>query len=112
MKTKAKGNRIQLKAIKELELDGWLVSKVEKGGKFAVEKDMFGLFDVVAVRRGQCLFVQLTCNRNHPHTQYQEFSKEYHNNGISFEQWVWYDRKGWRKFKYLLGGIIEEDLRK
>lgn len=110
--TRAKGNKIQSKAIKELELTGWKVSKAEQGGRFNKEKDLFGLFDIVSIKKGACIFIQITCNRPHTHKKYQQFSKDYHNVGISFEQWVWYDRKGWVKFKYLLGNKIKTDKRK
>ena len=112
MNTKNKGNSIQRKLIKRLELSDFLVSKVEKGGKFATEKDMFGLFDLVAIKKGTCIFAQVTCNRPHTHKAYQDFSKTYHNNGIEIWQFVWYDRKGWRTFNYRLGDKIEYDERK
>jgi len=110
--TRNKGNRVQRDCIARLQLSGFLVSKVEKGGKFAKEKDMFGLYDLVAIKKGMCLFVQVTCNRPHTHQDYQQFSKDYSNNGIEFWQMIKYDNKGWRNFQYRFGGKIEYDERK
>jgi hypothetical protein len=73
---------------------------------------MFGLFDLVAIKKGDCVFAQVTCNRPHTHKDYQEFSRDYHNNGIEFWQFVHYDRKGWRTFQYRMGMKIEKDERK
>lgn len=107
-----KGNRNQRKAIEYFESSGYLVSKAERTGKFEKEKDLFGLFDLACIKKGEMLLVQVTTNRPHTHKFYKEFSKKYHNNGVEFWQIVWYDRKGWRKFLYKLGNAIEYDERK
>lgn len=98
--TRAKGNRNQLKVIKYLEREGFLVDKVEKHGKFVKQKDMFGLFDLVAIRKGNILLVQVTCNRNHPHKKFQEFSNMYANESIYIEQYIWMDYKGFVQYIY------------
>lgn len=100
MNKKKKGNRNQLKAIKQLEQDNWLVGKVELGGKFEKNKDLFGIFDLVCVRKKEVLFVQVTSNRPHTHKTYLEFSHLYCCDNIGIQQWVYYDRKGWKKFDY------------
>ena len=95
-----KGNRIQRKLITYLESKGWIVSKAEVGGKFVKQKDMFGLFDLVAIKPGTVLFVQVTCNRPHTHKNFQSFSNKYANDSIWIEQYVYMDYKGFNKFIY------------
>lgn len=116
VKTRAKGNRNQLKCIKALEKEGYRVAKVELGGKFTKEKDLFGLFDLVCIKKNSpVLFVQVTTNRPHKHSEYEIFAEQYYSypTYIETEQWVWYDRKGWVKFQYQNGGdCIKRDERK
>ena len=94
---RAKGNRNQLKAIRFMEEKGFLVDKVEKTGKFAKVKDLFGLFDFVAIEKGKVCFVQVTTNTPHTHKKYQSFADQYE---LTTLQFVWFDRKGWKIFSY------------
>jgi len=110
--TRAKGNRNQRNAIKILEDQGWWVAKVEVGGKFVKEKDMYGLFDISAIKETECLWIQITTNTPHTHKNYIEFSKKYKIPGITYKQMVYYDRKGWKIFTYKNGLKTTEDLRK
>ena len=98
--TRLKGNRIQRKLMFYLEGKGWLVSTAEVGGRFVKEKDMFGLYDLVCIKPGIVLFVQVTCNRPHTHYKYQDFCDKYANDSIWIEQWVWYDYKGFKQIIY------------
>jgi len=109
--TKAKGWTTMDKCRKQMQLAGYLVDTVEKTGRFIKQKDLFGLFDLFCIKKGTAVLIQITCNRPHSHKPYQQFSKDYHNNGIEFWQWVWYDRKGWRMFQYRMGDKIEYDQR-
>ena len=96
---RAKGLRNQRKVIKELQDRGFLVDKVEKTGRFCKEKDLFGLFDLIAIYPGRCAsLIQVTTNRPHTHKKYQEFAKTFPRQSI--EQWVYYDRKGFVIFVY------------
>ena len=101
MNTRIKGNRIQRKCIELLEDEGFLVDKVEKTGKFQKQKDLFGLFDLIAIKPDVVRLVQVTCNRPHTHKEYLEFSKHYPI--ASCYQYVWLDRKGWKTFWYVGG---------
>lgn len=112
MKTKTKGNRIQLKLIKELEKLGYTVGKVENGGKFTKVKDLFGLFDLVAIGKNDVCFIQVTCNRPHTHKRYLDFSIKHDFSRVEFLQYVWYDRKGWVIFIYVHGKKLKYDMRK
>lgn len=108
---KTKGNRNQLKCIRELESSGWLVDKVEKTGRFAKIKDLYGLFDIVCVKKNKTLYVQITTNKPHTHKNYQSFARKYGGKNLLVEQWVWYDRRGWRKIVYQSSGkkkVIDE----
>ena len=111
--SRAKGNRNQRKLMDLYESLGFKVSKVELGGKFTKEKDLFGLFDLVAFK-GSCVhFIQVTTNRPHTHKGYIDFAKEHAYTNIIFKQYVWYDRKGWKSFTYTKKGeIIPSDQRK
>lgn len=104
MRTRDKGNRIQRKLIEQMQEDGFLVSKSERGGKFNTEKDLFGLFDLVAIdyttHKGVVHFIQVTTNRPHTHKKYQEFVDTLEPQAV-VTQHVWYDRKGWKVFRYL-----------
>jgi len=113
MNAKAKGHRTQLKAIKLLESEGYLVGKVEQQGRFVKEKDLFGLFDLVAIKDYDLRFVQVTSNKPHSHKKYLGFSKKFRLLGGScYFQMVYYDRKGWKVFNYVNGKKYVEDNRK
>lgn len=104
MNTRAKGNRIQLKIIKQLRSEGWLVAKTERAGKFIKEKDLFGIGDLIAVKKIDnktiIKIIQSTCGRPHTHKKYREFSDSFCTDYFKVEQWVWIDRKGFKKHTY------------
>ena len=91
---------MQLKAIKELSAQGWLVGKTERVGKFIKVKDLFGLADLVAIKPQVVKFVQVTCNRPHTLKPYTEFGALFCGEGLQLEQWVWFDRKGWKIYRF------------
>ena len=92
---KAKGSRVELKAKRQLEADGWIVEKVKYGGKFNKTVDFFGKWDLLALKDSKIMFVQCKCNRKPTMKPYQEFKKRYDwLNLIKMEVWVWYDRVG------------------
>lgn len=109
--TKNKGNRIRLLAIKNLEKQGYWVDTVEKANKFARVKDLFGLFDLIAIRRQwnkiELRFVQVKSNQKPPLAEYKKFKDRYGGEfksyseslgeaqsfKLSVEVWVKYDRE-------------------
>ena len=113
-KSRAKGNRAVREAMETLEADGFLVSKAELGGKFTKQKDLFGLFDLVAIDpdEGIVFFIQITCNRPHTHKKYEEWVKQFKHPTFYVHQWVKYDYKGWKRFIYTKRKRIVIDLRK
>lgn len=97
--TRNKGNRNQRKAITELEEDGWLVGVVERTGKFIKEKDLFGLFDILALKEGFIRMIQIKTNSTGGMLKrIKSFSNEHDHNKLSSELWVWKDYKGWIKY--------------
>jgi len=112
MSTRSKGNRNQLKCIRKLEADGYLVSKTEQSFKYSTETDAFGLFDLIAIDPNNLILIQVTTNVPHTHKKFIDFSKKYCIPNICYEQWVWYDRKGWKVFMYKNGNKDYEDMRK
>lgn len=103
MSTRRKGNRSELKAVKELEADGWRVYRVKGSTKFNKNVDMFnGLFDICAKKGKYTKWIQVKTNRPVPMKPFEEFKYKYCSEYESVEQWVHYDRKGFRKIVVLL----------
>ena len=103
-----KGQRTLNKAIAYYTSKGYRIAKVEKTGMYVIQKDLFGLFDLVGVNRnGHVIFVQVTTNTPHIHSHYHIFVKSY---PVDVRQWVWYDRKGFKEYQYTFEGhkIINE----
>jgi len=101
MNTRQKGTRTRTKCKELLKTMGWLIDVVEKTGKFNKETDMFGLFDLHSINEdGFVNYIQVTCNRNHPHKKYQAFADKYGKPNIMVQQYVWIDRGGWVLFDY------------
>ena len=109
MSSRQKGWKNRRKCIVWLQDNGFIADTVEKTGKFATQKDMFGLWDIVAMNETRMKFIQVTSNRHHTHKPYRDFSKHYRLPNLSLEQWVWIDRKGWRIFEYFGGAIFEKE---
>ena len=107
-KTRAKGWRTVRKGRKLLEEAGYLTDTVEKTSKFAKQKDLFGLFDIIAICPEQLAMIQFTTNKNHPHQKYVNFAKKYGNEKVWIEQWVWEDFKGFYVWSYYPSGIKEK----
>lgn len=114
MKTKQKGYRAVAKYIEDFLSDGdYIYDKVEKTGRFVKQKDLFGLFDLVACDYiGFTHYIQVTHNKPHPHKKFSEFAKTWGSMSYVIQA-VWYDRKGWKIFKYnSLGNKSCDDMRK
>ena len=94
MNTYQKGMRTVRRGRKKLESEGWITADVESKGKFIKNKDLFGLFDVIAIKPGRTKLIQFKTNRMPVMKEYIEFSKVYKQ--FEVEVWCWYDRKGWK----------------
>lgn len=102
MNPKAKGNRNEKKAKDKLIELGWIVERVKNCGKFQKQVDFFGLFDLIAIKNGQVILIQVKTNRKPPFKKYAEFIREYCCNcgiqTLGVEVWVWFDRKGFKRY--------------
>lgn len=100
---RAKGSRNEKKAKDLLESEGWLVERVKNCGKFQKQVDFFGLFDLIAIREGQVLLVQVKTNRKPTMKPFKKFVKRYCTNcgiqTIRVHVMVWYDYKGFKTFE-------------
>jgi len=110
--SRALGNRTVKKLVDLLEGEGWLVSRVERTGRFIKEKDAFGLFDLLCINKDELLLIQSTTTKPHTHKVYVEFSTKYPVPSVKYEQWVWCKRKGWRRYVYVNGCRSNYDYRK
>lgn len=111
--SKRKGYRTKKKAQKYYQERDWAVDDCEKGGRFIKNKDLFNLFDLVAVKGCQVLFIQVKTNRPAGQKEFQEWADKHCNESIRCVVWTWYDRDGPRIQEYKSSGEIEErDLRK
>ena len=52
------------RSLKHLRDTGWLVDVVERNVTRMVKKDLFGMFDLLALRDGAVMFVQVTTGSN------------------------------------------------
>lgn len=103
MNTKDKGRRAKQEIMEYFKARGLKVDDVEKRGRFVKgDRDMFGLFDLVVLDESDVYFIQVTCNTPHTHYLYKQFAFNYP--AVRIEQWVKYDRQGWRRFIYNADG--------
>lgn len=99
MNTRAKGNRAELKAQKQLEFDGYLVHRVKGSTKWNRNVDIFNLFDLFAIRKEpgevRCKLIQVKSSKSATYgafmVPYIKFKEEY---GEAFDVEVWYLEKG------------------
>jgi len=116
MSTKQKGRRAVVKCVTDFyhRDNGWLVDNVEKHGRFVKQKDLFGLFDIMAIHpERNPIFIQVTCNKPHVHKNYIEFSIQFPL--LEIMQYVNCDKidkaKGWLIFQYKNGEMFKCDER-
>lgn len=89
--TRAKGNRNRRKIIDLLEKQGYRVAIVERTGRFIKEKDMFGLFDLVAINKyGDIKFVQVATNKPHSHKAFKQFRNDYNQSQSDWHEYIPY----------------------
>lgn len=103
MTSRSKGNRNRRACITLLEQQGFVVDVVEKTSRFAKIKDLFGLFDIVAISSKKVVFIQVTTNSPHSHQPLSDFKALYPFVGVA--QYVWYDYKGFKVFTYSKDGL-------
>lgn len=89
--------------------EAYLVDVVEKTGKFCKQKDLFGLFDIIAIGNGFVFFIQITCGRPHTHKGYKKFAEEFGESNICTEQWVYKGNKKFDLYLYQSNGDIRKE---
>ena len=92
--TRAKGARTVKRGREALEAEGWLTDTVEKTGRFRKDKDLFSLFDVIAIKPMRTKLIQFKTNRMPTYKPFKDFAATYQQ--FEVEIWCWRDRKGWR----------------
>jgi len=94
MSARGKGNRSEVKAVKELEAEGYIVYRVKGATKFIRNVDMFGIFDLVAKRGKETRWVQVKTNNKPKLDVFKDFKKMFCSKYESVEVWVYKDYKG------------------
>jgi hypothetical protein len=109
MNNSRKGAGKELLARRILESEGWLVDYARKTGRFVKQKDLYGLFDLLAVKEGLVLFVQVTHLKSlHAHQPYIDFAGGMARNPwVLVEQWAWEARKGFLRYQYTPTGYLK-----
>lgn len=91
MSTRSKGRRNENRTRALLEAEGWLVEQVKGSSKWNASVDFFGLFDIIAVKPNDILWVQVKTNRNaSPHDRQLISSFQAPGKKLIY---VWYDRQ-------------------
>lgn len=103
MNTRAKGNKARREVVQWFKDNGGDAAICERTGKFIKEKDLFGLFDVVAYDKNHDVyFIQITCNKPHTHKPFLAFAKL--ELPINTVQFVRMDGGKWKVFAYHASG--------
>ncbi len=116
MNSRAKGNFYERKAKEELIADGYRVYRVKGATKFVKEVDMFGLFDMLALKKIQKQnsplfhiarrFIQVKTNKKLSQRElapFKDFKKNYTDAHDSVEIHTFWQqgkrkkKKGWEK---------------
>ena len=92
-RSRAKGNATLRAGRKLLEAAGWQCSKVEQGGKFAKEKDLWGLWDLACIKGDHIKFIQFKTNKPGVIHPYIKWAKEHRVPNVSWELWTRRDNK-------------------
>lgn len=95
-KSRQKGYRTVAKGRQWFEDRGYLFANLEKSGKFAKDKDLFGRWDCLAVKGKSHIFIQFKTNKKGQKWKddYKKFGKKHGSRTVKYEIWNWFDRKG------------------
>lgn len=106
--SRSKGNRTRNKCVRYYSGKDWDVEVVEKTGRFVKIKDLYGLFDLIAIKGTQVAFIQVKTNKPPTQQPFKDWAKAHCSDNIKCICWTWYDHKGSRIQEYLADGTIEE----
>lgn len=99
MNKRAKGNKAELRAVKELEAEGFLVYRVPPSRLYQTGQDIFSIFDMVAKKASKTIWLQIKSNRKPNMQPFKEFKEKWCNALDSVQVWVWVDREGFTKIE-------------
>lgn len=122
MSSRSKGNRtVREKAVPFYEKLGFFVAKVEVGGKFAKEKDLYANifddheenytasgFDLICLNEEKVIFVQVTTNSPKTQKWYKAFARMFARRDVEVHVFTHYDNDGFRVQNYLPDGSIDD----
>lgn len=106
MSNRRKGARSEMKAVKELESDGYLVYRVKGSTKWNANVDIFGIFDIIARKEKFTRWVQVKTNNKPKMEPFKEFFDRYCSEYETVEVWNFRDYKE----KQVLGYYGEKTL--
>lgn len=110
MNTRTKGRLLELRAEKELNLDGWITYRVKGTTRFNKNVDIFGEFDILAVKKGIHKYIQIKANQKpglKDIVRLGKLHKKYFGVKTKFEWWTYWNRgkrkskQGWEKIDLL-----------
>lgn len=107
MSTRRKGNRTRRKSQEWYEDQGYETGVVEQQHRYAQQRDLFDLFDIIACKGTEIIFVQVKTNSPAKQEPYKLWAMAHCNKFIKCHVWTWYDYKGPVIQKYLPDGEIE-----
>ncbi len=108
MNTRTKGRLLELRAEKELNLDEWITYRVKGTTRFNRNVDIFGEFDILAVKKGMHKYIQIKANQKplpKDLIRLRELYKNYFGPKTTFEWWTYWNKgkrknkQGWEKIK-------------
>lgn len=116
--SKRKGRRSRNKVRAFFENRGFVVDVVEKTHRFAKEKDFMGSsldgqytekgFDLIALGKGNIIFIQVKTNTPATKAFYEDFAKMYADEQLEILVATWIDYKGLKLQWYEPDGSIIE----
>lgn len=95
--SRSKGNRTELKAVKELEKQGFLVYRVKGSTIFNKNVDIFSIFDIFCIKPNISRLIQVKTNKKPNLKIFEDFKIKYPQ--FNVEVWVWYDYSGFKIFE-------------
>ena len=101
-----KGNRTVRRAVEFYGSQGYLVDRVEKTGRWIVDKDLFSLFDLIGIRKNEVVLIQVKTNQPPTQSAYVEFAQKYSGTAIRVEAFTWYDRMGYVIHQFFSDGSV------
>lgn len=102
--TRKKGQRLELKAFKILEQDGYLVYRVPGSTKWNRNVDMYGLWDLLGIKKNignDTVYIKLIQVKSKKPVlkEWQDFADKYRSFNLSCEIWWWKARQGFQEVK-------------